>query len=63
MKSMTLYLTVRVNIDFPDNMDEADAKSIAVQEFDYEFKMTNCGAAQGISVDATEICDVNDDEC
>ena len=61
MKSTTLYLTVRVDIDYPDNMDEADAKSIAVQEFDYSFNMTPCGASQGISVDSTEICDVNDE--
>ena len=54
-------MTVRVDIDYPDNMDEADAKSIAVQEFDYSFNMTPCGASQGISVDSTEICDVNDD--
>lgn len=61
MKSTTLYLTVRVDIDYPDNMDGADAKSIAVQEFDYSFNMTPCGASLGISVDSTEICDVNDD--
>ena len=54
-------MTVRVDIDYPDNMDEADAKSIAVQKFDYSFNMTPCGASQGISVDSTEICDVNDD--
>lgn len=61
MQSTTIYLTVRIDINFPDNMNKADAKSIAVQEFDYSFKMTDYGASQGISVSDTEICGENDD--
>ena len=57
-KCESIYLTVRVDIEFPAEMDETDAKSDAVAEFDYEFKLPE---RLGMKVISTEICDVNDD--
>lgn len=54
----TLYLTVRVDISFPETMDVGDARSTAVSEFDYSFKLPS---DTGIAVDCTEICDVDEE--
>lgn len=55
---MTMYLTVRVDIEIPADMDEQDAKSTAVAEFDYDFKLPEWTK---MKVEKTEICDVNDE--
>ena len=60
-KDMTIYLTVRVDIEIPVDMDETDAKSEAVANFDYDFKLPEWLENQGMKVVNTEICDVNDD--
>lgn len=57
-QSTTLYLTVRVDINFPETMDVNDARSTAVSEFDYSFKLPS---DTGIEVEDTEICDVNEE--
>ena len=60
-KDMTIYLTVRVDIEIPVDMDETDAKSESVANFDYDFKLPEWLEKQGMEVVNTEICDVNDD--
>ena len=57
-KSMTMYLTVRVDIELPADMEEQDAKSTAVAEFDYDFKLLEWSKMR---VCNTEICDANDE--
>ena len=57
-QSTTLYLTVRVDISFPETMDVADARSMAISEFDYSFRLPS---DTGIEVEDTEICDVNEE--
>lgn len=57
-KNITMYLTVRVDIEIPADMDEADAKSDAVTNFDYDFKLPEFTRME---VESTEICDVNDE--
>ena len=56
--SIAMYLTVRVDIEIPTDMDEQDAKSTAVAEFDYDFKLPEWTK---MKVEKTEICDVNDE--
>lgn len=60
-KSLSMYLTVRVDLSCPEDMDESDAKSLALQEFDYDFKLFPSASNEGIVVESTEICDVNDE--
>ena len=55
---MTMYLTVRVDIELPADMEEQDAKSTAVAEFDYDFKLPEWSKMR---VCNTEICDANDE--
>ena len=57
-KFTTLYLTVRVDVSFPETMDIDDARATAVSEFDYSFKLPS---DTGLVVDCTEICDVNEE--
>ena len=57
-KNITMYLTVRVDIEIPAEIDETDAKSDAVANFDYDFKLPEFTRME---VDYTEICDVNDE--
>ena len=57
-KNITMYLTVRVDIEIPTDMDEADAKSDAVANLNYDFKLPKFTRME---VESTEICDVNDE--
>jgi hypothetical protein len=57
-KNITMHLTVRVDIEIPADMDETDAKSDAVANFDYNFKLPEFTRME---VESTEICDVNDE--
>lgn len=61
MKSKAIYLTVRVDISYPDTMNETDAVSTAYENFDYDFKLFPCASGQGIIVEGTELCDINNE--
>lgn len=57
METTSMYLTVRVDISYPNSMDKEEAIETAYQNFDYDFKAPDwCG----IEVDGMEICGVNE---
>lgn len=57
METMSMYLTVRVDIRYPKSMGEEEAIETAYQNFDYDFKAPDwCG----VEVFDTEICGVNE---
>ena len=60
-KHDSIYLTVRVDISYPVDMDDKEARDTAFENFDYEFKLFNCASKQGIKVEGTEICDINNE--
>lgn len=60
MNEKSIYLTVRVDINYPDSMSEQDAVQLAVQEFDYDFKLFSYAKEHGISIDGCEMCGIND---
>ena len=57
METISMYLTVRVDISYPKSIGEEEAIETAYQNFDYDFKTPDwCG----IEVLDTEICGVNE---
>lgn len=59
MQSASMYLTVRVDISFPKDMNKEDAFEAAYESFDYDFKLKD---KYRIDVDGMEICGVNEEE-
>ena len=57
MKQKSIYMTIRVDIEYPSIMDENEATEIAVEEFDYSFKLPK---DTNINVIDTEICGINE---
>lgn len=54
----SIYMTIRVDIEYPSNcMSENEATEIAVEEFDYNFKLPK---DTNIKVVDSEICGVNE---
>ena len=57
-KTIAMYLTVRVDIEIPENMDEKEAKDTAFVNLDYQFKLPEWTQ---MTVTDSSICDVNDE--
>ena len=55
----TIYLTVRIDISYPANMNKQEARCLAYENFDYDFKLFNLASEQGMKVEGTELCDIN----
>lgn len=58
MKSTTCYLTVRVEIDYDENLyeDENEAIQEAISQCDYQFSYRG----HGLGITESDICGVNE---
>lgn len=57
MKTMSVYMTVRVDVSFPAEMSEEDVVAGMENLNDYEIRLD---AGPGIEVDCVEICGINE---
>ena len=57
MQSASMYMTVRVDISFPETMTEDEAIEAAIENFDYDFRLKD---SYEIDVDGMEICGINE---
>lgn len=57
-KNIVMYLTVRVDIEIPENMDEKEAKDTAFVNLDHQFKLPEWTQ---MTVTDSNICDINDE--
>lgn len=58
MKTESVYVTVRIDIECPKNMERSEVEEL-VNEMDYNFSLPDDYESKVID---TEICDIDEDE-